>query len=186
VEDAVLGAAIGLLTEEGVERTTMSAVVERSGVARATVYLRWANRQALIAAAIRRAMGRPILAASGDVEVDLRRAAERMRELLESPAFRGVFPAVVASLTRPSAGSDEPIPFQAVAPGLPLILESYRRYAVGQGFRGDVAAETAAALIVGGHIGQYLMTARPPTAAERDQLMEVIFDGLRRREPAAR
>src|SRR5512141_1816297 len=68
VEDRVLGAAIELLSERGVDGLTTNAVVERSGVARATVYLRWPTRQALIAAAVRRAMGQPVIEPRGDIE----------------------------------------------------------------------------------------------------------------------
>lgn len=181
VEQVVLDAAIELLAERGIEGTTMSSVVERSGVARATVYLRWPNRQALITAAVRRSMGRPILASSDDVETDLRRASARIAEILDSPSFRGVFPALVAGLTRQGPGAQAPISFREVAPGVDVILNVYRDYAAAQGFRDDVAPELAVDLIVGSHLGHYIVTGRPPNARERDQLLDAVIEGLRRR-----
>src|SRR6478672_2503349 len=57
-DSRVLRACVELLTELGAEATTMSAVIERSGVARATVYRRWPNREALLIAALREVKGR--------------------------------------------------------------------------------------------------------------------------------
>lgn len=178
VEDRVLGAALDLLAERGVDGTTMSAVVARSGVARATVYLRWPRRQALLAAAIRRAMGRPILEGSNSVERDIRAGAERVGEIFGSPTFQSVFPAVVAALTRDGSG-DAPITYDVIAPGRAVLADSYRRLAAKQGFRDDVSPELVIDLLTGAHIGHYLATGEPPDAAIRDQILDIILDGLR-------
>jgi AcrR family transcriptional regulator len=181
VETVVLEATISLLTERGLEGTTMSAVVERSGVARATVYLRWPNRQALIASAVMRAAGRPILDSTGDLEADLRRMVDRMGDVLGSAMFRAVFPALVAAVT-PQADAPGPLlSFESMAPGLPVIEKSYRDYAGSQGFRTDVPPGVVADLIVGAHFGHYIITGRPPTASVRDQLLDAVLEGLRRR-----
>src|SRR3954447_23225622 len=82
VEQRVLDAAIQLLAERGVDAATMNEVVARSGVARAAVYPRWPTRQALMTAAVRRAMGQPVLEPSGEVMAALRRAAEQIRLVL--------------------------------------------------------------------------------------------------------
>jgi AcrR family transcriptional regulator len=185
VEAVVLDAAIELLSERGIDGTTMSAVVERSGVARATVYLRWPTRHALILAAVRRSMGRPIVDSTNDVEADLRRGSDRLAEVLDSPSFRGVFPALVASLTRQGGGAEAPISFFAIAPGMHVILNVYRDYAAQQGFRPEVEPEVVLDLLLGSHLGHYLIRGRPPTAIEREQMLEAILDGLRAREPAA-
>jgi AcrR family transcriptional regulator len=176
VEDRVLGATVELLTERGVEATTMHAVIERSGVARASVYLRWPNRQALITAAGRRAMGRPVITPSGGVEDDLRRAAEQARAMFSAPAFHGVFPALVAAVTRPGP---ERISFDTLAPGRPAIIAQYEALAASQGFRDDIAGAVVADLIIGSGMAHFLMTGDAPTAEETEQILSVVFDGLR-------
>src|SRR3954447_17338930 len=130
VEERVLGAAIQLLTERGVDAATMNEVVARSGVARATVYLRWPSRQALITAAVRKAMGQPVLEPTGDVEADVGRAAEQVRAILASPDFRGIFPALVAGLTRPDPGR---LSLELLAPGRELFVREYDQLAAEQG-----------------------------------------------------
>lgn len=180
VEDHVLDAAIALLAERGIDGTTMTAVVERSGLARATVYLRWPNRQALVAAAIRRSMGRPILKGTDNVERDLRAGAERVREIFSSRSFRSVFPALVAALTRD--GPDEAtVSYDLIAPGRAVLADVYGRLAADQGFRDDVSPALVIDLVTGAHIGHYLATGEAPDEAVRDQIMEIVLDGLRRR-----
>lgn len=180
VEQTVLDAATELLAERGIDGTTMSAVVERSGVARATVYLRWPNRQALIAAAVRRSMGRPIVKGTGDVVRDLEMGAERVQEIFESPAFRSVFPAVVAGLTTDRAPGTG-LSYDLIAPGRAVLIDGYRRFAAAQGFRTDVSPEVVIDLLTGAHIGHYLATGEPPGDAARDQIVEIMLDGLRLR-----
>jgi len=69
----VLSATIDLLAERGMEATTIQAVSDRSGIARATIYLRWPGRSALVLAALRWAIGRPPFELSGDIATDFQR-----------------------------------------------------------------------------------------------------------------
>jgi AcrR family transcriptional regulator len=174
----VLGAAIELLSERGVDGLTTNAVVQRSGVARATVYLRWPNRQSLIAAAVRRAMGQPIIEPNGDVEEDLRRAAEQVRAILSASAFRGVFPAVVAAVTAPGS---QALSFDTLAPGRAQVAREYDALAQAQGLRDDVSGETVIDMVIGAAIAHFLVTGKAPTAARRDEAVAIVFDGVRRR-----
>ena len=75
---AVLDAAVELLLEGGVPALTVEAVVERSGVARSTIYRHWATRRELLVAAFERLM--PVVA-EPDVQGPLR---ERLQTLLEA------------------------------------------------------------------------------------------------------
>jgi AcrR family transcriptional regulator len=52
VDEAVLAAAMDLLAEIGYARLTMDEVAVRAGVGKASVYLRWPNKVALVAQAI--------------------------------------------------------------------------------------------------------------------------------------
>jgi AcrR family transcriptional regulator len=179
VEEAVLDSAIELLAERGLSGTTMSAVVQRSGVARATVYLRWPNREALLTAAVRRAMGRPVIKTTGDIEADLRLAAEQLQAILRSGSFQALFPALVAAVT--SRDPSARLSYDAVSPGVALVADEYRELAAGQGFRDDLPARLVIDAIVGSLIGYYLSAGEPPDDAARDAILDVALDGLRRR-----
>lgn len=54
VDEAILSAAVDLLAEAGFARLTMDQVAARSGASKASLYLRWPNKTALVAEAIRR------------------------------------------------------------------------------------------------------------------------------------
>src|SRR4051812_40150072 len=153
----------------------MNEVVARSGVARATVYLRWPSRQALITAAVRKAMGQPVLEPTGDVEADVGRAAEQVRAILASPDFRGIFPALVAGLTRPDPGR---LSLELLAPGRELFVREYDQLAAEQGLAASVAGATVADLLVGACIAHFLSTGEAPSAATRDEIVAVVLDGI--------
>ncbi|WP_101833298.1 TetR/AcrR family transcriptional regulator [Frankia canadensis] len=57
-EDALLDAALVVLTEVGYDRLTVGAVCERAAASTKTAYRRWANKDELMAAAFRRAIER--------------------------------------------------------------------------------------------------------------------------------
>src|SRR5262245_58995173 len=82
---AIIPAAVELMTDGGVEATTLTAVAERAGVARATVYLRWPTRSALVGAAARAAVGGNVLPLTGDIEHDLRIGAAFMQRVFDLP-----------------------------------------------------------------------------------------------------
>ena len=57
MDEAVLTAAVELLAEAGFARLTMEQVAARAGVGKASLYLRWPNKVALVAQAIRHRSG---------------------------------------------------------------------------------------------------------------------------------
>jgi AcrR family transcriptional regulator len=57
-ENALLDAALEILSEVGFERLTVVGVCERAGASTKTAYRRWANKDELLAAALRRAVFR--------------------------------------------------------------------------------------------------------------------------------
>ncbi|MGW0247236.1 TetR/AcrR family transcriptional regulator [Nocardia goodfellowii] len=52
---AILGAAVDLLIERGIDNTSMEAIAKRAGVAKVTVYKRWKTKEDLLAQAIEQA-----------------------------------------------------------------------------------------------------------------------------------
>lgn len=81
-QEAVLEAAVCLVLEGGLSALTVEAVVERSGVARSTIYRHWDTRKDLVLATFNRLMPAH---ADPDVEGSLR---DRLRTLLEGHVER--------------------------------------------------------------------------------------------------
>jgi len=100
VEDAALGAARSLLIEKGISGCTIAAVAERAGVGKGTIYLRWPDKESLVADAIADAVTidvpRPD---TGSVRGDLLEILEALATGLRGDRGR-LFAATVAELPR--------------------------------------------------------------------------------------
>src|SRR5258708_16420807 len=73
VDEAILAAAMDLLAEIGYARLTMDQVAVRARVGKASVYLRWPNKVALVAEAIRHRSGVvPEVPDTGSLREDMR------------------------------------------------------------------------------------------------------------------
>lgn len=73
VDEAVLSAAVELLADAGFARLTMEQVAARAGVGKASVYLRWPNKVALVAEAIQHRSGVvPDVPNTGSLPQDMR------------------------------------------------------------------------------------------------------------------
>lgn len=68
---AVLAAALDLLAERGVAGTTIEAISERSGVAKTTIYRKWAGQPALVLDAFASVVRMPPQTNTGSIRGDL-------------------------------------------------------------------------------------------------------------------
>jgi AcrR family transcriptional regulator len=185
VDARILRAAVELLTEVGVEATTMSAVIERSGVARATVYRRWPNREELLIAALREIKGRGPIALSGDLETDITRSAEQARHTLAEERFRSILPLLARDLVeRHGRRREGSATFHRVAPNYARLAEVYERFARDAGLRDDVDGALVSDIVIGAQLARLLSTGRPPSKATTDKLVEILLAGLRPRDGA--
>jgi AcrR family transcriptional regulator len=173
----ILRAAIELLAEAGLRKTTVDAVAARAGVARATVYLRWPSRDALLAAAARQALGQPRYPLTGDLATDLGTGARRARTALAQPLFVAIFPELASGLLArsPATAYDE------IAPNRQRLAEELRATAVAEGYRTDVDPTLPFDLIVGATLNHLLATGTTPSEEDTARMVEVVVDGLRRR-----
>ena len=179
VTTRILDATVELLLESGIEGTTINAVAERTGVARATIYLRWPHAEDLVNAALRRAMGRPVITPSGDIEADLRLGAEQARAIFSSPAFHAVLPSLVRALLRERTATGA-MSYDFVAPGRSILSREYEQLAAEAGLRTDIEPDAVMDLIVGAALNRLLATGKPPTKEFTRQVVEIVIAGLRR------
>jgi AcrR family transcriptional regulator len=182
----ILRAAAELLAEVGIEGTSMSAIVERSGVARATVYRRWPSRDAMLSAALSEVKGREPFPLSGDLEKDLGRAVEQARAVFAEPTFQTFLPALVRDLLRDKPASGVSSTFESVAPNFKRIADVYAQLAGPAGLRPEVNPTLVSDIVAGAVLAHLLSTGRVPSRALGDELLDVVLNGLRRRdEPSA-
>lgn len=179
-------ATVELLSEVGIDQTTVSAVVARSGVARATVYRRWPTREALIDAALSQVKGRPPIQASGNIEKDLARAVEQGRAVFAEPAFQAFLPILVRDLLRDRSAQGVSHTYDSVAPNLRLLGAEYLELAESAGLRPEVDPIVIGDIIVGSVLMHLLSTGQPASRATTTQIVDILLNGLRRRDGASR
>jgi len=163
------------MTEHGVQGTTLTAVADRAGVARATVYLRWASRSALIGAAARAAVGGKVLPLSGILDADIRTAASFVQRVFEEPAF----PAMLPEIVRGVLAKPPDLAFDSVAPRRRELARIYRERAAAEGFETEVDPNLPFDMILGTAIAQLLATGRSMSADAAADLADVVIAGLR-------
>jgi AcrR family transcriptional regulator len=173
---AILQAVIELLAEAGLRGTTVDAVAARAGVARATVYLRWPTRDALLAAAARQALGQPLYPLTGHFATDLGTGAKRASAALAQPLFVAIFPELARGLLAQSPATD----YDEIAPNRQRLAEELRATAVTDGYRTDVDPTLPFDLIVGATLNHLLATGSTPSEADMSRMVEVVVNGLRR------
>lgn len=177
---AILKAVGDLMTEQGVRGTSINAVADRAGVARGTVYRRWPSRSAMISAAIRASRSWEPLDLGDDLEHNIRQQAEEARTVLAEPSFQAMIPALAEMQL--NAESDEVVR-STVFPRRQQMAEMYERLAGDAGFRTDIPPSLPNDLLVGAMLYRLLYDGRPPTRDEVQGMVDLILDGIRRRDP---
>ena len=175
IDAAIVRAAVELMTEGGVEATTLTAVAQRAGVARATVYLRWPSRSALIGAAARAAVGGQPMPLTGDIEQDIRSASDFIRRVFEIPTF----PAILPEMVRAVLAHPPEISFDAVAPRQRDFARNYDQRAAPSGFDPTVDPSLPFYVLLGTAIVHLMANGRAMTQDEATRLAELVIKGLR-------
>jgi AcrR family transcriptional regulator len=176
-DQAILDAALALLSEVGVNGLTVSAVVERSGVARATVYRRFPTREALAASVLARLKGRDPFPLSGDIATDIARGVQQAAAVLSASDFRRYLPLFVAEALKGPAAARAQI--ERVAPNHGHVAREYGAIAAAAGFRTDIDAMLVGDIVMGAMLFRLLSTGRPPDKEAQRQLVAVLERGLR-------
>lgn len=180
-DDAILRATLELLSEVGLNGTTIRAIAERAGVARATIYLRWPTREALILGAVKTAMGGPPFLMTGNLLEDLRRGADRARKVFAEPDMQAVLPEIV----RAFLSNDPTQAYDEIAPNRRRMADEYRLLAAEYGLRTDIDPSVIVDMLIGGHMNHLLATGRSPSEKVSRQMLEVILAGIRAKPDGA-
>jgi AcrR family transcriptional regulator len=97
---AILDAAIALIRELGYDAVTMDGIAARAGVGKATVYRRWAGKEALVADALHRIMRAVPVPDTGSARGDLRALLRSAMHMYRDPATGPLLSGLVAAMAR--------------------------------------------------------------------------------------
>jgi len=155
-DDRIAAAALALLREEGPGGVHVEAVASRAQVARTTVYRRYRNRAALLAATLDQLGDAPFPAPELSVADKLRWVTEQAVQLVEAQLGRGAVAAVLADSDPEFTGA-----LRAHLEGQMRALQGQIDADVAAGrLRGDTDAEALAGLALGAYLGELLRHGR--------------------------
>ncbi|MFI6037165.1 TetR/AcrR family transcriptional regulator [Streptomyces sp. NPDC051315] len=134
---AILAATREALVELGWSRLTLGDVATRAGVAKTTLYRRWAGKNELVVDAVAELFGELELPDRGSLAADIEGVVLQFAAILARPEARSGLMAVVAEATRDDA-LRERIRASIVEPQKDLVLEGRARAQA----RGELPPET--------------------------------------------
>lgn len=175
-DQAIIAAAIDGLAEDGFEGLTMEGVATRAGVGKATVYRRWASKEALVRGAVEAIVSGIAIPNSGRVETDL---LVLMGEAVE--VYRGrpgrLMPGLVSAMAR------HPELARVVREDFLRARRSALRTVVRRGMergelRADVDVELALDFLGGPLFYRLLVTGGPLDETLARGVVEVMLRGM--------
>ncbi|MET9345295.1 TetR/AcrR family transcriptional regulator [Streptomyces termitum] len=125
-DEAILEATRAALVELGWSKLTMGDVATRAGVAKTTLYRRWANKNELVVDAVAVLFDQLELPDLGSLQADIEHVVLQFAGLLERPETKTALMAVVAESTR-DAPLRERIRASIVDRQKRLVLDGRRR-----------------------------------------------------------
>ena len=177
VDRAILEAVVDLLSEGGYESLTMEAVACRAGVARASIYRRYAGRVELLEAACRRfAPAPPDTPDTGNVRDDLIALMRSLTSTIGRTDAGRLFPAML------SASGSHPEVREALArfsaskrsPSVEIIRRGIDRGEL----RADTDPDLLADLLVGAIVYRLLVRGGRVGTRRAEELVDTVLAGV--------
>ncbi|MFI9640703.1 TetR/AcrR family transcriptional regulator [Micromonospora sp. NPDC051925] len=180
-DEAIIEATLDLLAEGStIEALSIEAIAARAGVGKATIYRRWAGKDALLLDALRRLKGIVAQPAGHSVRDDLVLLVGAVGHNVDPRAAR-IMPCLIPEVNR------SPDHFQLyqniIEPRRKLMREVLRRGVTTGELRADLDIEVAMALLTGPMLIQRLLRWHPELD-ERflpERVVDGVLNGLRAR-----
>lgn len=183
-DEAILEATREVLVELGWSKLTMGDVAGRAGVAKTTLYRRWANKNELVVDAVAVLFDELELPDLGSLQADIEHVVLQFAALLERPETKTALMAVVAESTR-DVPLRERIRASIVERQKRLVLDGRRRAQE----RGELPADRDPVsvnatddlifdVVAGAVVHRALVSAEPVDTAWVNRLSALLVGGL--------
>jgi AcrR family transcriptional regulator len=177
LDDEIVAAAIRLIARHGVDGLTMEAVAREAGVAKASIYRRYASKVDLLAAACASACPTTLETPdTGSVRADL---VELLRSIVESFRIKmtsKVMPAVLAASTSNAEVGEA---LQRFSQARRARLAEVVRRGIDRGeLDAHLDEELLGDQLVGVVMYRSLVTGRPLSKAVIERLVDQLLDGI--------
>ncbi len=172
----VLGAAIDLLAERGYSGFSVESIVERTGIAKTTLYRHWPTRDDLLAAAIARLDGAGPLLDTGSVRQDILDLLTRRVRAARTPQWERCMPALVEAAARHPelAAMIARLTSQILAQIETLLGRGIERGEL----RHDLDPQLAASALIGPIVFRRLLLREAPTIQRVSAVIDLLMQGI--------
>ena len=177
----VLGAAVDLLAERGYSGFSVEGVVDRTGIARTTLYRHWPTRDDLLAAVIGHLAGTGPLPDTGSVRQDLLDFFARRVQAAHKPQWERCMPALVeAAAHYPELAT---MVARLTSQALSQIETLLRRGIERREIRPGINPQLAASALMGPLVFRRLLLQETPTSQRVATVVDLVMQGISRPEP---
>jgi AcrR family transcriptional regulator len=172
----VLAATLDVLAEEGYAGLGIEAVAQRAGVHKPAVYRRWSTKADLVVAAVRSIAPQPRDPATGDVRTDLVELVQEASRAQRDPRVRAGLRLLAEVATDDELAAE--ITDRVVGAGRAIARRVIERGIVAGRVREDVNVDLLVDIIFGTLQSRLLVTRRPLTRSQVEQVVDVVLDGV--------
>jgi AcrR family transcriptional regulator len=177
-EDRVFDAAVWLYGRGGLEAATMGAIAHRARVGKASMYIRWPDRDALLNDALRARIVLDTAVDTGDLRADLRRLAEQMLAIFWTDAGLAYMRRIIDRTIQPERFDPQP------RGESPTVLAA-RRLVRNAIKRGELSADASPTIIMDMLFGSTMMHAlvlpiglRDRAKAQASRYLDELVDAI--------
>lgn len=176
--DAILSASLDLIRESGYDSLAIEAIAERAGVAKTTVYRRWATKELIVVEAIERIVLGVAIPDTGSVEQDVLALMDVTRRMYADVGTTSLLPALVATMAR-----SKPVA-KAVRAGMATAWNKAMSAVLQRGIargalRADANVTVALELLAGPLFYRYLWLGTPMSETYVKTVVSAVMDHLR-------
>jgi AcrR family transcriptional regulator len=172
IDDAIVGAAVAMFVEGGLQRMTVPGVAAKAGVAKTTVYRRYGSPAELALAAIARMNADATDPDTGSARTDLIQTLEAVRSRIDPTVTATV---LVEAQTHPEIL--EAARRQMIVPAVERFRRVLRQGVERGELKRDLDVDLAADSLLGSYFARYYERGRPgPEWPE--QVIDALYPGL--------
>lgn len=179
---AILEATIDLVAEVGIAGLTVDAVAARAGVGKATIYRRWATKEALMLEAWMSCVRTPTVPDTGSLRGDLEQLFVGVDHPLSAADLQRVFPQMIAAAKVNAEVADAYRTF-ITERRRPLRTVLDRAVARGE-LPTDLDLDVVHDMLVGPVIYRWLVSDAPVDEGVIRQIIDVVLAGVGARDAA--
>lgn len=177
-DERILTATFEALATVGYEALTVDKVAAEAGVAKTTLYRRWATKEELVLRCLQRRATINNPAPTGDWRADIGRAVKSLVELMSTKEGRAFISVMAAAYNNP----DLSMPFSRQYDGPPATIHQALIEGVQSGeLRGDLDIDLTMDLFVSAIMFRILALNEDTSIDASDSIVRAVLDGARPR-----